>query len=343
MVKVFRESLSIGFVVALILILFVVYTFFSGGYAQSKKLFTESSSTEPELGFQPFGGVSALTFATDTLVPGGFFNCNFVIYTSDNGGYVAGTNGYGDLEKVEFYEYTGGGSITEMLIWFVAKAQAANPDNVTGLVYDVTANGNPGNVLGTTTVPMTGIDTTGSLTSFVFSPPITVGDSFFVGIRMSTTPGDTVGIIMTEENCLSMTNAWELWSDGTTWTRFDDPISWELVSDMGIFPVITTPSGIDDIVNLPGNFVLKQNYPNPFNPATTIAYDLHKSADVTIKIYNLAGQEVKTLLKGKQPAGSKQVTWDGRDNNGHQVASGVYLYRLQADNTVQTRKMVLLK
>jgi hypothetical protein len=91
-------------------------------------------------------------------------------------------------------------------------------------------------------------------------------------------------------------------------------------------------------------FTLYQNYPNPFNPTTTIAYDLNKSADVTIKIYNLAGQEVNTLVNNEnQSPGSKQVVWDGRDSNGHQVASGIYLYKLQAGSTIQTRKMILLK
>jgi hypothetical protein len=342
MVKSVRENLNSGFAFALILTLFVVYNF-SGGYAQSEKLAIESSDTVPELKFQPFGGLPSLAFTTDTLAPNGFFNCNLVVYTSTNGGYVAGTNGYGDLEKVEYYKYAGGGSITEMLIFFVAKTQAANPGNVTGLVYDVAANGQPGNVLGTTTVPMAGIDTTGALTSFVFSPSISVGDSFFVGIRMSTTPGDTVGIVTTDDGCLPTTNAWELWSDGTTWTRFDDPSSWQLVSDMGIFPVITSPSGIEDTPNIPGNFVLKQNFPNPFNPTTTITYDLYKSANVILKIYNSSGQEINTLVNKKQAPGSKQVVWDGRDSNGYQVASGIYLYKLQAGSSIQTRKMILLK
>lgn len=99
----------------------------------------------------------------------------------------------------------------------------------------------------------------------------------------------------------------------------------------------------DDAAAQPNDFALKQNYPNPFNPTTTISYDLNKNAAVTLKVFNLAGQEVKTLVNENQAAGSKQVTWDGRDNKGHQVASGIYLYQLQAGNQMQTKKMVLLK
>lgn len=102
--------------------------------------------------------------------------------------------------------------------------------------------------------------------------------------------------------------------------------------------------GIGDNVTLhPDGFALHQNYPNPFNPTTTISYNLSKNSAVTLKVFNLAGQEVKTLVNENQAAGSKQVTWDGRDNNRHQVASGIYLYQLQAGNQMQTKKMVLLK
>jgi hypothetical protein len=104
------------------------------------------------------------------------------------------------------------------------------------------------------------------------------------------------------------------------------------------------PVGIaDKDVLSPEGFLLKQNYPNPFNPATTIVYELGKSAEVSLKIYSLTGREVKTLVNEKQSAGSRQAVWDGRDNSGYRVASGVYLYRLQVGNAVQTKKMVLLK
>ncbi len=106
----------------------------------------------------------------------------------------------------------------------------------------------------------------------------------------------------------------------------------------------TPPVGIDDQPNrLPTEFALYQNYPNPFNPSTTIKYDLKENANVVLKVYNVLGQEVRTLVNTNQTAGFKKVVWDGRDNNGVPVASGVYIYRIQANDFVRNMKMVLLK
>ncbi len=94
---------------------------------------------------------------------------------------------------------------------------------------------------------------------------------------------------------------------------------------------------------LPERFVLSQNYPNPFNPSTVIAYELPRRSTVTLTIYNILGQEVRTLVDREQPAGRHQVTWDGHNGSGGEVASGVYLYRLTAGDQVKSRKMVLVR
>ena len=90
-------------------------------------------------------------------------------------------------------------------------------------------------------------------------------------------------------------------------------------------------------------FILHQNYPNPFNPVTTIQFTLNEAGPLTLTVYTLLGQEVTTLVRGNLPAGVHRVEWDGSDPSGNAVASGVYLYRLQAGHDVQTRRMVLLK
>jgi hypothetical protein len=90
-------------------------------------------------------------------------------------------------------------------------------------------------------------------------------------------------------------------------------------------------------------FVLYQNYPNPFNPATTIRYNLPKTSHVTLKIYDLLGQEIRTLINSKQLSGEHSVTWNGVDNLGREVSSGIYIHQIQAGKHVESRKMVLLR
>ncbi|MDF1545848.1 MAG: cohesin domain-containing protein [bacterium] len=96
-------------------------------------------------------------------------------------------------------------------------------------------------------------------------------------------------------------------------------------------------------VGLPTQFNLGQNYPNPFNPETNINFDLPAEAHVQMTVFNVLGRKVKVLIDGRLPAGSHIITWDGRDDNSHPVASGLYLYRLVAGNESESRKMMLLK
>jgi hypothetical protein len=100
---------------------------------------------------------------------------------------------------------------------------------------------------------------------------------------------------------------------------------------------------------LPQSFTLNQNYPNPFNPTTTISYSIdqnaaQRSANRTeLVIYNILGQEIRTLVSLEQGPGEYSVVWDGRSESGSEVSSGVYLYRLKRGEISQSRKMVLLK
>lgn len=94
---------------------------------------------------------------------------------------------------------------------------------------------------------------------------------------------------------------------------------------------------------IPKEFELEQNYPNPFNPSTTIRYNLKENAKVTLIIYNTLGQIVKTLVDRDETVGIKNISWDGKDEFGKQVASGIYIYKLKAGNTVFTRKMLFIK
>jgi len=94
---------------------------------------------------------------------------------------------------------------------------------------------------------------------------------------------------------------------------------------------------------MPSVFELSQNYPNPFNPTTIIRYSLHRPSQVNITVFNLLGQEVKTLENGPQSAGVYETTWDGTNQTNERVASGIYFYRIKAGENIETRKMLLLK
>jgi len=94
---------------------------------------------------------------------------------------------------------------------------------------------------------------------------------------------------------------------------------------------------------IPLQYTLHQNYPNPFNPITTLRYDLPEQATVNIIIYDMLGRQVRTLLNQTQDAGFKLVIWNATNDHGKPVSAGVYLYKIQAGEFVQTRKMVLLK
>lgn len=94
---------------------------------------------------------------------------------------------------------------------------------------------------------------------------------------------------------------------------------------------------------VPGSFALEQNYPNPFNPATTIQIKLPVQSEVTLAIYNLNGQLVRTLVQENLPAGNHSFLWDGRNERGSEVASGLYVSRLKAGQFTQHRKMLLMR
>lgn len=106
--------------------------------------------------------------------------------------------------------------------------------------------------------------------------------------------------------------------------------------------LITDVQTVGEIL-APSEFILHRNYPNPFNPMTRISYELPQPAKAVIKVLNLMGQEVRTLVAQDMPAGYFEVFWNGRDNAGHRVSSGVYLYQMQAGNFAQTKRMLLLQ
>ncbi|MFH2037645.1 MAG: T9SS type A sorting domain-containing protein [Candidatus Zixiibacteriota bacterium] len=110
-------------------------------------------------------------------------------------------------------------------------------------------------------------------------------------------------------------------------------------------------SGWDDNTDLhdedqsvkPLNFKLSQNYPNPFNPSTTIEFELMRKSNVELTVYDILGRRVSSLINQTMPAGSHKIRWDGRNQNGDNVASGIYFYKIKTDQFSDTKKMVLVR
>lgn len=102
--------------------------------------------------------------------------------------------------------------------------------------------------------------------------------------------------------------------------------------------VYQPPVSVQEKTDIPTAFALQQNYPNPFNPTTAIAYTIPLESRVTLRIYNLMGQVVATLVDEQEQPGTYEIVWDSRES-----ASGVYIYRLQAGSLVTARKLVLLR
>ena len=88
---------------------------------------------------------------------------------------------------------------------------------------------------------------------------------------------------------------------------------------------------------------LNQNYPNPFNPVTTIEYSIANDSHVNLSVYNVKGQLIRTLVNEFKKSNNYKVIWDGKNDRDHDVTSGVYFYRIKANEFIQTRKLVILR
>ncbi|MCJ7498482.1 MAG: T9SS type A sorting domain-containing protein, partial [candidate division Zixibacteria bacterium] len=133
-----------------------------------------------------------------------------------------------------------------------------------------------------------------------------------------------------------------------------DTITWPPVQELEFTPATGTGfmpffrKGALEVIEVntpskPTVFSLSQNYPNPFNPKTLIKFTLPKDSWVKIEVYNILGQKVKTLVDERLTAGVKEVEWDSKGDNGLEVASGIYFYKIKADDFSDIKKMVMMK
>lgn len=186
---------------------------------------------------------------------------------------------------------------------------------------------------------------------YKFTP---VNDDYFELIVGFTKNGETAGAGAV---ILGAASSYTEFSTDITWIIPDNPdtaIILITVSNNSSVANVGTTFYLDDLSfsdvtavqfnnNVPAEFNLAQNYPNPFNPSTVISYTVPKESFVTLKVYNLLGQEVASLVNEEQPSGSYKVDFSASGISGTNLTSGVYLYTLTAGSFVQTRKMMLLK
>jgi hypothetical protein len=187
-----------------------------------------------------------------------------------------------------------------------------------------------------------GSDTLGA-GGFVIFPPATGIYDGWDAVSMQITIGPTLAADHDKHICLDSTffrpgGAWKWAASGGNQPipDWDGPHCFKI--DAGTDVVELDRGGL-----LPAEFALAQNYPNPFNPTTLIQFDVPARTHVSLTVYNMLGQRVVTLVDEDRDAGFHQVDWDGRSASGNAVASGIYLYKLEADSFVQTKKMMLLK
>jgi hypothetical protein len=145
-------------------------------------------------------------------------------------------------------------------------------------------------------------------------------------------PGDKTKLVFTSEYALYETD----WFDTASMKKGD---GLEINIQLSARPV----SSVDESPSVPEEFILHQNYPNPFNPSTTIKYAVPKASHIQLIIYNIRGVEVRTLVDDFNNPGFREVIWNGVDDAGHKVSSGVYFYRFKAGEFSQIGKMLLLK
>ena len=167
-----------------------------------------------------------------------------------------------------------------------------------------------------------------------------LGNIFLMPVKLTDNvwkiPYHHIKKYMDDANIAKATGTWDIWStDGAS----------NIWSANGPFTLAIDASALSvengDI--LPDQFELHANFPNPFNPTTSINYDLPENASVSLMIYDIMGREIKHLVNEAQNAGFKAIMWDGTNNFGQQVGTGMYLYQIKAGSFTQTRKMLLMK
>ncbi|MFN3951551.1 MAG: T9SS type A sorting domain-containing protein [Thermaurantimonas sp.] len=280
----------------------------------------------------------------DTLSATLLANCNVgpLLLNSTNGGFVAGTNGYGDLEKAQRIATNTIGKIHSVLVAFGGKTIVGTADEYNTIIYNVNAtNGAPSATsIGTSaSVSSSNIDTTGQFTKFSFATPVDYSGPFFASVVVGGgTRNDTIGIFHTGGNC-GGGSAWEKWDTGQ-WIALNDPQAWGANVDV-VFYIFAEVEKTGNI-GLDNEFLLTRNsvkvFPNPANDVITVSYSLSKNTKAQFAIYDLTGRAVLTeeLAAPYNGLNAKNI------RIGH-LPVGVYTYTVRTNTESVSGKLVVRK
>lgn len=281
---------------------------------------------------------------TDTLWPGDFANGTPTIYGSNNGGYVIGNNGYGDLAKGQVF-ISNATVVEGAAFWFAAKNDGGNGSNVIAEVrtLDGTAGTTsvgsgqtcPGTVVGTANIAIADVDTSGMF-NFVSFTPGYVGGDFYVGFDVSgLAAGDTVGLVSSTDGDAGMAElSWEKWGDGS-W--YSVQAAWDLDFDLAIWAIVDNSSnGIESDSYFNG--IKADVMPNPATTNANLVFELQNPASVDVMIVDLSGKVVFSVDKGEMAAGRHQINIPVNE-----MAAGTYLYSIGANGARLSKKMIVNK
>ncbi len=264
---------------------------------------------------------------TDTLGASVLEGCDLspILLGTNQGGWVIGGNGYGDLEKAQFIETEGNGSIYSALAWIGAKDGGTN-ETFSAKIYAGDVTDGPGAELGISdAVSYADLDTTGLYTTFTFNTPLAYDASFFVSFEVAN--GDALyGIVHTDDAC-GGNSAWELWSDDS-WNAVDG--AWGDL-DVIIYTFVEVEStivGLDDT-----NLIERGSqkiYPNPANESANLVFSLIQPSEITVRIYSTTGVLVDTYNPGVKNTGLSNIVIDTQS-----MSQGLYIYSIETENGVR--------
>lgn len=309
------------------------------------------------------GSIAVAQNTFDSLL---FYGNSKILYKNPYGsGYIAGTNGYGDIGKYQRFDVQEEVTVVGAKFWMALKGVVGTPDSITivfkktgyGAAYYDSIAGGPGATIASIKTTIAAFDTTGKGTEFYLAKKFNVPgspfvpESLFVGMEWSTAADDSFALFVdSTKQGENYFRAWErLTGVAYSYQRFNEPSDFSWLLDADLWIGLLYKRGLlavkNEASNTPQRFALTQNYPNPFNPSTMLGFELPERSRVTLKVYTMLGQEVATLIDQTLDAGSYQQTFSARS-----LTSGVYFYRLHtvsekdpSEHFVSAKKMLLMK